>query len=376
MDVMSTEHQYPRAQVTVDLDAIAHNVRRVREVASPAQVMAVVKADGYGHGAVEVARTALTAGATWIGACSVAEALALRAAGIDAPIFAWLDTFEADYAAALRADVQLSASSTEQLAHISDIADSLGIQAKLHLKIDTGLSRGGCAPVDWAELVTAAAKSTGDVIGIWSHLACADEPGHPSIDQQAQRFAVAYEQAREAGLNPIRHLANSAAAITRPDLRFDLVRLGIAMYGLDPVGSLIDFRPAMKFSSSIVLTKRIAAGESVSYGQTWTATKDTTIALLPVGYADGVTRALSGKFSVQINGKRYPQIGRVCMDQILVDCGDDHLQVGDEAVLFGAGTGGEPTAKEWADIIGTIDYEVVTGMHRPRLSRVYVKGAR
>ncbi|CRK59965.1 Alanine racemase [Alloactinosynnema sp. L-07] len=350
----------PRAEVTVDLGAVRHNVALLAARAGDAETMAVVKADGYGHGAVEVARAALEAGATWLGSCSAAEAAALRAAGIDAPILAWLDVPGAE----VPPDVDLAVSSVEQLRGLSG--------RRIHLKIDTGLCRNGCPHELWPDLVKAAAASDNEVYAVWSHLACADEPGHPSVDSQAKRFADAYQVALDAGLTPKRHLANSAATLDRPDLRFDMVRVGIAMYGLNPLPTKEDLRPAMTFRSSVALTKRIDAGKSVSYGQSWTAERPTTLALVPVGYADGVPRLLSGRFDVLLGGIRRPVRGRVCMDQILVDCGDDEVRVGDEVVLFGPGDRGEPTAREWADTLGTIDYEIVTGMYRPRLVRRYV----
>ncbi len=360
-------HTPPRAEVTIDLDAVRHNVALLAARAAGAETMAVVKADGYGHGAVPVARAALSAGATWLGSCSVAEALALRAAGITAPVLAWLDVAGADLPAAAAAGVDLGVSSVEQLRGLSG--------ARLHLKVDTGLSRNGCPPARWPELVRAAAASDNEVHAVWSHLACADEPGHPSIDRQAERFAEAYRVAVAAGLTPRRHLANSAATLSRPDLHFDLVRVGIAVYGLNPLPQAEDLRPAMSFRSSVALVKRIEAGESVSYGQSWTATRPTTLALVPVGYADGVPRLLSGRMDVLLGGARRPVRGRVCMDQVVVDCGDEPVAVGQEVVLFGSAARGEPTATEWADAIGTIDYEIVTGMTRPRHARRYL-GAR
>ncbi len=365
----------PRAEVVVDLAALRHNVALLasRAAASGAATMAVVKADGYGHGAVPVARAALQAGATWLGACSLDEALTLRAAGITAPLLTWLDLPATDFAPGIAADVDLSAGSLHELARIAEAARRAGKKARVHLKIDTGLSRNGCPAADWPALVKeAAAEPAVEVVAIWSHLACADEPGHPSIDRQADRFAAAYGIAREAGLNPLRHLANSAATLNRPDLHFDLVRPGIAIYGLNPNPEPEDLRPVMTFRSSVVLTKRIRAGESVSYGHTWTAQRDTTLALVPTGYADGVPRTLSGRMDVWLHGKRRPVAGRVCMDQLVVDCGDDEPPLGAEVVLFGDGANGEPTAREWADKIGTIDYEIVTGMYRPRIRRRYL----
>jgi alanine racemase len=352
----------PRAEVVIDLDAVRANVARLVELAGSAETMVVVKADGYGHGAVEVGRAALEAGAAWLGTAALSEALELRAAGIDAPVLCWLDTVGTDFRAAVDAGIDLSVSTVEQLTAASG--------ARLHLKIDTGLSRGGCPAARWPELVRAAAESGERVHAIWSHLACADVPGHPSIDDQARRFALAYEEALAAGLAPRRHIANSAATLTRPDLRFDMVRAGIAAYGLNPVPGGEALTPAMTFRSSVVSVKEIAAGESVSYGHTWTAERDTCLALVPVGYADGVPRLLSGRFSVLLNGERRPVRGRVCMDQIAVEC-DASTSPGDEVVLFGPGTRGEPTATGWAETIGTIDYEIVTGMYRSRVSRAY-----
>lgn len=365
----------PRAEVVVDLDAIRHNVALLAARAPHAATMAVVKADGYGHGALPIARAALEAGATWLGSCSLAEALDLREGGVTARILSWLDVPETDLAAGVEAGVDLSASSVRELAAIVDGARGAGVPARVHLKIDTGLSRNGCPPHEWPDLVDSAAKAESDgqveVVAVWSHLACADEPTHPATDRQAARFATAYEIARGAGLRPLRHLANSAATLDRPDLHFDMVRVGIAMYGLNPLPSKENLKPAMTFRSSVALTKRLDAGESVSYGHTWTATEDTTLALVPVGYADGVSRALSNRMDVWLAGRRRPIVGRVCMDQIIIDCGDDPIDEGAEVVLFGDGTRGEPTATEWANVLGTIDYEVVTGMYRPRVVRSY-----
>ncbi len=365
----------PRAEVVVDLDAIRHNLGLLasRAAGSGSATMAVVKADGYGHGAVPVARAAVEAGAEWLGTASVEEALDLRRAGITARLFSWLDTPEVDFAPAIEQDVDLSVSSAGELARVVHAAARVGRRARVHLKIDTGLSRNGCPADEWPNLVKAAAAEPDvHVVAVWSHLACADDPGHPSIDDQARRFAAAYDRALDAGLAPLRHLANSAATLTRPDLHFDLVRPGIAMYGLNPVPQAEDLRPAMTFRSSVVLTKRVAAGESVSYGHTWTAPEDTTLALVPVGYADGVPRSLSGRMSVRLAGRRHPVVGRVCMDQLVVDCGGDEPAVGTGVELFGTGRDGGPTATEWAETIGTIDYEIVTGMYRPRVRRCHL----
>lgn len=370
-------HTPVRAEVVVDLDAIRHNVRLLAERAgkSGAATMMAVKADGYGHGAVPVARAALAAGATWLGSCSLAEALVLREAGITAPVLAWLDLPTEDRAPGIAAGVDLAASSVAELAQLVAAGNRVGKPARVHLKIDTGMGRNGCPAARWPELVAMAARAheRGDieVVAVWSHLARADEPGEPSVDEQAQRFLHAYRQATDVGLRPLRHLANSAATLTRPDLHFDLVRPGIACYGLNPVPVEADLRPAMSFRSSVVSTKWVPAGESAGYGHTWTAAVDTTLALVPVGYADGVPRGLSGRLEVLVGGKRRPAVGRISMDQLVVDCGGEEVPAGTEVVLFGSGADGEPTAREWADTLGTIDYEIVTGMYRPRVARRY-----
>jgi len=369
----------PRAEVLIDLRAIRHNVELLVASAAGAATMAVVKADGYGHGMLEVARTALAAGASWLGVCTLDEAMQLRTAGVAAPVLCWLHAPDEDFGPALAAGVDVSVSSVRALDSVLTAAIATGRRARVHLKVDTGLSRGGAQPADWADLVEQAAKAqaTGaaEVVSVWSHLAHADAPEHPVIDVQRDRFAAAYRQVVDAGLRPLRHLANSAATLTRPDLHLDLVRPGIAIYGLSPVPQRGDFglRPAMTFRSRVVLAKRVPAGEGVSYAHTWTTPVPSNLALVPVGYADGVPRALSGRLEVLLRGRRRPVVGRVCMDQIVVDCGDDQVCEGDEVVLFGPGDRGEPTAQEWADAIGTIHYEVVTGLVRPRVVRTVVE---
>jgi alanine racemase len=377
--VAADQPSRPRAEVIVDLAAIRHNVEVLAAAAagSGAVTMAVVKADGYGHGAAAVSRAALDAGASWLGVCTLDEALALRAAGITAPVLSWLHLPDEDFGPAVAADVDLSVSSVRHLAAVLEAARRAGRPARLHLKADTGLSRGGAQPADWAELVEATAKAVADgaaeLVAVWSHLAHADAPEHPTLDRQAARLDTAHRAARDAGLDPIRHLANSAATMTRPDLHLDLVRPGIAVYGLDPLGrppAQTPLRPAMTFRTRVALVKRVPAGEGVSYGHEWTTPASTTLALLPVGYADGVPRRLNrdGRMVVWLAGRRRPVVGRVCMDQIVVDCGDDPVEEGEPATLFGAGDDGEPTAQEWADELGTIHYEIVTaaGDRRPR----------
>jgi alanine racemase len=370
----------PRAEAVVDLDAIAHNVRTLDAAAGSAGVMAVVKADGYGHGAVATARAALGAGAVELGVATVDEALQLRTAGITAPVLSWLHAVDDDFAAALAADVQVSVSSPRHLAAVLAAARATGRTAVVSLKVDTGLNRNGVSAteLDGTLVALAGAQAEGAVRlrGVFSHLARADEPTHPVVDAQAARLREVLATAAGHGLVPeVVHLANSAATLTRPDLCFDLVRPGIAVYGLSPVPALGDLglRPAMTLRARVALVKRVAAGQGVSYGHVWTAPADTTVALLPVGYADGVPRGLSTRFDVLLGGVRRPVVGRVCMDQLLVDCGPDGGGVaeGDTAVLFGPGGDGEPRAQDWADTLGTIHYEVVTGV-RGRVLRTHV----
>jgi alanine racemase len=375
----------PRVEAAVDLDAVRHNVALLVEAAAGAVTMAVVKAEGYGHGAVPVARAALEAGAGWLGVCTLDEALELRAAGIEAPVLSWLHLPDDDFAPAVAADVDLSVASRAHLAGVLDGARHAGRPARLHLKIDTGLSRNGAAAADWPDLLDDSAKAqaegAAEVVAVWSHLAHADEPGHPMLDVQAARLTAAWQAAVARGLAPIRHLANSAATLTRPDLHFDLVRPGVAVYGLDPLGRPVarsPLRPAMTLSARVALVKRVAAGEGVSYGHAWTASVDTTLALVPIGYADGVPRRLNGagRMRVLLGGRLRPVVGRVCMDQVVVDCGPDGagVRIGDRAVLFGPGDHGEPTAQDWADELETIHYEVVTGVHG-RVQRTFVEGS-
>jgi alanine racemase len=369
----------PRADVVIDLDAIRHNVGILAgcAAASGAATMAVVKADGYGHGALDVAVAALQAGASALGVCSIDEALALRYGGIDAPVLAWLHAPGEDLAAGIAAGIDLGVYSTGQLSTVAAAAAALDRAARVHLKVDTGLTRGGAARHQWPSLIRAAVATRGvEVVAIWSHLAHADDPGHPIIEQQVRYFDEAYQVARDAGLRPLRHLANSAATLTRPDLHYDLVRPGIAVYGLSPVpGVGYHLLPAMTLRSQVAMVKRVPAGEGVSYGHVWHTDRETTLALVPAGYADGVPRVLTGRLDVWLAGRRRPVVGRVCMDQVMVDCGDDPVAEGAEVVFFGTGERGAPTASEWADKLDTIHYEVVAGMVRPRLTRT-VRGRR
>ena len=367
------------AEAMVDLGAVEHNVRVLCEHAGRAQVMAVVKADGYGHGATRVARAALAAGAAELGVATVDEALALRADGITAPVLAWLHPPGIDFGPALQADVQIAVSSVRQLDDLLDAARRTGRTATVTVKVDTGLNRNGVAPAHYPAMLAALRQAVAEdavrLRGLMSHMVYADQPDNPINDVQAQRFTDMLAQTRDQGVRfEMVHLSNSSATMSRPDLAFDMVRPGIAVYGLSPVPQLGDMglTPAMTVKCAVALVKSIRAGESVSYGHTWTAQRDTNLALLPIGYADGVFRSLGGRLDVLINGRRRPNVGRICMDQFVVDLGPGQIDVaeGDEAILFGPGTNGEPTAQDWADLLGTIHYEVVTSP-RGRVTRTY-----
>jgi len=366
-----------RAEVVVDLDAIAANTAVLRErVGRP--LMAVVKADGYGHGLVPAARAALAGGADALGVTVLEEALALRAAGVTAPVLSWQHVPGADYAAGLEADVELSVNAGWALDEVVAAARATGRTAAVQLFVDTGLSREGATPAEWPALVAAAvrAQADGDVVvtGLWSHLAYADAPTHPTIAAQVGVFEEATELARAAGLTEARrHLANSAATTALPHTWYDQVRPGVAVYGLDPLGgdpADHGLRPAMTVRARVALTKRVPAGTGVSYGHTHHTAADANLALVPVGYADGVPRAAGNRAPVLAGGARRTIAGRVCMDQFVLDLGDDVVAPGDEVVLWGPGDRGEPTAQDWADALDTIHYELVTRVGG-RFTRTY-----
>lgn len=377
-----TPHASPQA--VVDLGAIDHNVRLLREHAGGARVMAVVKADGYGHGAVEVGTAALAAGAAELGVVTIAEAVALRAGGITAPVLCWLHAPGTDFTPALENDVQIAVSAVRQLDDVLAAVRQTGRAATVTVKVDTGLSRNGVSPADFPAMVAALARAQTDgairVRGIMSHLVHGDDPDNPFNEMQGKRLTAMREQAAEQGVVfEVAHIANSPAAMTRPDLAFDMVRPGIAVYGLSPIPELGDMGliPAMTVKCPVALVRSVHAGDGVSYGHRWIADRDTTLALLPVGYADGIFRSLSGRIEVLIKGRRRQAVGRICMDQFVVDLGPDATDVaeGDDAILFGPGTQGEQTAQDWAELLGTINYEVATSP-RGRIARTYLQAGR
>lgn len=365
------------AEARVELRAIAGNVEALAGYVEPSAVMAVVKADAYGHGLVPVARAALAGGASWLGVVHSAEALALRDAGIKAPVLCLMAMPSDEHTAAIEAGVELTAGSADMVRQIATAATAARRPARVQLKADTGLSRGGATAADWPDLVAAAleARAAGqiEVTALWSHFASADEPGEPSVDRQLAAFGDACDMAMKAGLDGgIRHIANTAAGITLPQTRLDLVRFGGAIYGLStlPGGAPRWLRGAMTLRSALIQVKRVPAGTGVSYGHRYVTERETTLGLVPLGYADGVPRRAKGKPLVWARGRRWRVAGTVCMDQFVVDFGDEPVEVGDEVVLFGPGDAGEPTAHQWGNELGTISYEVVTGIGE-RVRRVY-----
>ena len=373
--------------VQVDLDAIAGNVAALRERAGSAAVMAVVKADAYGHGLVPAARAAVRGGAAALGVAQLDEAIRARDAGVDAPILTWLYAPGADVGGALGRGIEVTVSSRWQLDDVLAAVARTGTTAPIQLKVDTGLARGG-ALLDgeqsaWHDLVAGVCASVADgaveVRGLWTHFVYADAPEHPTVRGQQQVFAEAVAVAERAGLRaPLHHIANSAATLTNPSAHLDMVRPGLAVYGLSPVpdlGAPEDFglREAMRVTARLSLVKRIRAGQGVSYGHTWTAPADTVVGLVPMGYADGIPRAAGNLGPVRVEGVGPSTVaGRVCMDQIVVDLGPGFAgSAGDEVVIVGRGVDGEPTAQDWAAVTNTINYEIVTRM-APRAPRTYV----
>jgi alanine racemase len=352
----------------VDPEAIGHNVRVVAD-ACATPVCAVVKADGYGHGAVVAARAALDAGAVHLAVALVEEGVALRSAGIDAPILVLSEVHPAALPAACAAGLTPTVCSPAGVA----AAAAAGVPA-VHLKVDTGMHRMGCAPAEVVPLARAVLGAGIGLGGVWTHCAVADDPAEPFTGVQIARFAAALGALEAAGIDPgIRHAANSAAALVHPAARYDLVRVGIALYGVDPsaaVAGTVPLRPALRLCSEVSAVRRIDAGEGVSYGLRWRAASPTTIATVPIGYADGVRRDLGLRGGVVLHGGcRRPVAGVVTMDQLLFDAGDAPVAVGDEVVLLGRQGSEERTAAEVAAELDTIPYEVLTSLG-PRIPRV------
>ncbi|MFS0852824.1 alanine racemase [Microbacterium sp. 179-I 3D4 NHS] len=362
----------PFREATIDIDAIADNVRHFRRLTG-AEVIAVVKADAYGHGAAASAVAALAGGAARLGVAEIPEALELRRQGVHAPIVAWLHAPGERFDAAAAQSIEVGISSVDQLEAASAVA-SVDRPLAVHLKFETGLSRNGIAPADWGRVLAEAARleriGRVRVVGLFSHLSNTSE-----ADDRAAlaKFEEAVAAAASFGIRPeIRHLAATAAAIDLPETRLDAVRVGVGLYGLSPfddrTSAQLGLRPAMTLRGAVAAVRRVPAGAGVSYGYDHRTTRDTTLVLVPLGYADGVPRHASGRLPVSIGGRRYTNVGRVAMDQFVVDVGDADVSVGDEVVLFGDPTLGVPSAADWADAAGTINYEIVTRIG-PRVPR-------
>lgn len=375
-----------RTWTEVDLDAITGNLRLLSARLSPgASIMAVVKADGYGHGALEVARTALGAGATWLGVAMVDEALALRQAGIAAPILVFGYTPPSVVGEAVAAGVSLTVFHNHVLEAAAGAGRSLGQRARVHVKVDTGMGRIGLLPEEAIAFCRRVADEPWvELEGLFTHFAAADSIDKTYTRQQLARFmSVASALEREGVRVPVRHVANSAAIIDLPETHLDLVRAGIAMYGLQPSDELahhLPLKPAMTWKTRVVHVKRVPKGDCISYGCTYRATGDSVIATLPVGYADGYSRAWSNRGEVLLAGRRVPVVGRVCMDQTMVDAtaltaDGVPAGIGDEAVLMGTQGDEYIGADELAEGLGTISYEIVCLVGK-RVPRVYVRGGR
>lgn len=361
----------------VDLDAIRTNVGVLAEAAGDAAVCAVVKADGYGHGAVPVARATLEAGASWLAVALVEEGEELRDAGLDAPILLLTEPPVAAVPRLLGARLTPAVYSPAFGRALDAAGRERGEPVAVHVKADTGMARVGVPPDGWEAFLAEAAGWDGvRVEALWSHMARADEPSAPTTDEQQDRFDAFVAMAADAGITPaITHTANSAATLVHPRARRDLVRVGIAMYGLSPSTEVTadgcGLSPALRFVTEVGFAKRVTAGTAVSYGHTWSAPTDGWLASLPVGYADGVPRLLSNRGEVLLGGVRRPIAGNVCMDQVLVWCGDDEPHPGDEVVLLGHQGDVRVTADDWAAWAGTITYEIATSVTRrvPRIHR-------
>lgn len=362
-------------EALVDLDAIAHNVAAIRATVGTPHLMTVVKADGYGHGAVPVAGAALAGGADWLGAIDATEALPLREAGIRAPILTWLHGPGETFAVHVAADLDVGVNSVDEL----ERAVAAGVR-NVQVKVDTGLGRNGAEESTWGALFERAGQLSGAsgprIRGLFSHLANA---GAAADAAQQASFERARAAAASFGIEPeLLHLVATEGALGRPEARYNLVRVGLGTYGLSPFDGVpaaeLGLVPALELSAAIVSVKRVSAGSGVSYGHRYRTERETTLALVPLGYSDGIPRQASNRGPVRIGGETFQVCGTVAMDQFIVDVGDAEVSVGDRAVVFGDPATGAPSAADWADAAGTINYELVTRLGR-RVERRYLGGA-
>ena len=366
-----------RAQAEIDLSAIAANIERLQKHAG-VPVMAVVKANAYGHGLIPVGQTAISAGAQWLGVALLEEALALREAGISAPILSWLVPPGSDYLSAIRANIDLAVPSLPIFEEILSAGRSASMRPRIHIEVDTGMTRGGFLD-EWELFLQriGGAKDEVEVVGIFSHFARADEPGVLQNAMQLKRFIEMSDDLNRIGVEPeIHHLSNSAATLVDASSHFDLVRIGIAAYGLTPdLGHLgtsksLGLLPAMTLKAKLHVVKDVDAGTPVGYGATASTSTDTKLGVVAIGYADGIPR-LAQNAGVFVNGRRAPILGRVSMDQFVVELGkDSDAQAGDWVIIFGPGDEGEYTAEDWGSASSSINYEIVTRIG-PRVPRVY-----
>ena len=376
---MSQQH----VTADIDLGRLSQNVETLKRKVNGPAVMAVVKANAYGHGLVPSAKAAKRGGADWLATALLSEAIDLRDAGLTGPILTWLNTIDDQFTECVEKDIDLGVNSLESLAAISESAKRAGKPARVHVKVDTGLGRNGVTITDLPDLISELkqAQNNGhiNVVGVMSHFAYADEPSNSTIGEQIGNFKIAVDALTDANFElEVRHLSNSAATLGLPHTYFNLVRPGVAIYGISPgpeVGSAPDhdLKPVMRLRAPIVLIKKVPAGTGVSYAHQYHTSSDTQLALIPAGYADGIPRSASNKGPVLIGGKRFTVSGRVCMDQFVVDIGDTEASVGDDAILFGDPVNGEPSVNEWADAAGTINYEIITRIG-PRVHRNYLNG--
>ncbi len=361
----------PRAQARIDLAAYARNLQTLRACAPDSQQMAIVKADAYGHGLLPMAHAARDAGADWLGVALFTEAIELRAEGDRGPILAWLASPDDPWSEVAEAGIDIGISTLAQLERLTTFT-------RVHLKIDTGLGRAGCAPQHWTALIEAAKRKQDagqiDVVGIWSHFTVADDPTNPLNTVQIERFREAIDAAESLDVEH-HHLANSAANLALPDAHFTLVRPGIATYGVSPGAGMgtpadLGLEPVMTLVAELTVVKNLPAGSGLSYGHIYSLADEATTAVVPLGYADGIPRNASNVGPVFAAGRRRTIAGRVCMDQFVLDLHDAQAAEGDEVVLFGSGRDGIPLAEDWAEVTGTIGYEIVTRLG-PRVERVY-----
>ncbi|MEG6584307.1 alanine racemase [Dendrosporobacter sp. 1207_IL3150] len=363
-----------QAWVEIDLQAIKHNTQQIKKLLkSDTRLCAVVKADAYGHGAIAVTKTVLNAGADCLAVALLSEAQKLRSAGFTESILILGHTPSHQAHQVVAGNIEQTISTLDAAVALSREAVKVKSTAKVHIKVDTGMTRVGVQPKAAADFTEAVAKLPGIVIaGVFSHFSSSDSQDKTYANQQAVRFNQTLEEIANRGINiPLKHMANSAAILEIPETHFNMVRAGIVLYGLwpsDEVVKTIDLRPAMKFKALVSYVKEVPAGVSVSYGCTYVTTRPSRIATIPVGYADGWTRLLSGSASVLVKGKQAKVIGRICMDQFMIDVTDiPSVEEGDEVLLFG---GADLPADEIARQLGTINYEVVC-MISERVPRVY-----